>query len=131
MKKIITLLLVMAFVLVGCNNAGGKIKQENITVNQIEEKIKNKETFAYVVASKTCVHCNELKDMLKEYNSNKTIYIFETTTATQDDIKKLIAKYPNLNSTPTTFFYANGELKDTVVGYEKETITKKLDEFFK
>lgn len=132
MKKLLILCFAMVFVFVGCSQPSTKyLKQEDITVNKIEEKIKNKESFVFVVASKTCSHCNDLKDMLKTYESDKTIYVFETTTATQDDIKKLISRFPSLNSTPTTFFYKDGELKHTEVGYKKETIIAKLNEFFK
>lgn len=132
MKKLLLVCLTMVLVLVGCAQSSSKyIKQEGIVVNQIEEKIKNKETFVYVVSSKTCSHCNALKKMLETYESDKTIYIFETTTASQADVRKLISRYPDLKSTPTTFFYKNGELQHTEVGYKKENITSKLDEFFK
>lgn len=131
MKKLITLLLVFTFVLVGCGANQNAIKQENITIAQIEEKIEKKETFAFVVASKTCSHCNALKAMLKEYKSDKTIYIFETTTASKEDIQKLLTRFPNIDSTPTTIFFENGVVKDTEVGYDKPSITAKLNSFFK
>lgn len=133
MKKILSVLLVLTFLIVGCsnNNSSNYIKQEYITLQQFEEKLNKKETFAFVVASRTCSHCKALKEMLKTYPSDKTIYLFEVQDASKEDISKLQTKYPGLNSTPTTFFFEAGELKDTEVGYSKDSITAKLNKFFK
>lgn len=133
MKKILSVLLVLTFLIVGCsnNNSSNYIKQEYITLQQFEEKLDKKETFAFVVASRTCSHCKALKEMLKTYPSDKTIYLFEVQDASKEDISKLQTKYPSLNSTPTTFFFESGELKDTEVGYSKDSITAKLNKFFK
>lgn len=134
MKKILSVLLVLTFLIVGCsnnNNSSNYIKQEYITLQQFEEKLNKKETFAFVVASRTCSHCKALKEMLKTYPSDKTIYLFEVQDASKEDISKLQTKYPGLNSTPTTFFFESGELKDTEVGYSKDSITAKLNKFFK
>lgn len=135
MKKIITLLLVVTFILVGCTktkeNVKEGIQQKYITLDELDKKIEAKDTFVFSVVSKTCSHCIEFKKYLERYKQNDTVYFLEASELTKDDLNRLFKKYPGITGTPTTFFYTEGKQNDTIFGYDEKTMEEKLNSFYK
>lgn len=68
MKRKLLCLSLTSLFLLGCSK-----KIEEINVDSIKSKIENKEDFIFLIASKTCGHCKNLK---REYNKSKYDYIF-------------------------------------------------------
>lgn len=103
MKKIIILL--MTIFLSGCMNKG----YTNISYSELEEKINNNETFAFVIGSRTCSACQMYKGtmekIIKDYGIQ--IYFIELDGISEEDYSKLKSKF-YFEYTPTTVFIENG-----------------------
>ena len=92
-----------------------------ISINDLEAKINNKETFILVLSQTGCSHCNqylpELERSLKEVN----LYAYELNISKLGDVNSnTLAKYITYSGTPTTVFFINGAEKTTlnrIVGY--------------
>ena len=82
-----------------------------INVKELKEKIDNKETFILVVTRTDCSHCEAfkpvLKDVYKEYNI--TGYEINTANIAKEDESLYTDLVPNIEGTPTTVFFKNGE----------------------
>ena len=119
MKKyffITILLLISLTLLTGCNK-----KDENeeeylvqISLNELEEKVSNKESFILVITQTDCSHCKQykptLKEVLKEYKI--TAYEIDEQEFTAEE-KGRLAAIANVAGTPTTVFITEGEEKST------------------
>ncbi len=99
-----------------------------ITVNELESKINNKDSFILVITQTGCSHCEqylpELEYTLEEVNLEA--YDLNITGISDDEQKKL-AKHVNFNGTPTTVFYTNGEEKTTlnrIIGFASKAKIK-------
>ena len=130
MKKIITNIFILFFILIllsGCSN-NKNIKE--ITLDEFKQKISNKETFAIYVGNEDCVHCQNymptLKKVLKKYNI--VIFQIDNSKLTEQEYGEF-KTYVNVSGTPTVAFITNGEEEttlDRIVGEtdEKTTINK-------
>ena len=82
-----------------------------ISVKELKEKIDNKDTFILVVTKTDCSHCEAfkpvLKDVYKEYNI--TGYEINTANIAKEDENLYTDLVPNIEGTPTTVFFKNGE----------------------
>lgn len=120
MKKVIILL--MTIFLSGCMNKG----YTNISYSELEEKINNNETFAFVIGSRTCSACQMYKGtmekIIKDYGIQ--IYFIELDDISEEDDSKLRSKF-SFQYTPTTIFIENGSERTTydrfsgAVGYSE------------
>lgn len=131
MKKLLFVMIAMLCIITGCQKQEGTIKKEYINVAQIKEKISNKETFVFSISRVDCPHCQNQHKMLDAYHANGVFYIFEVSKASEAEIAELLKLYPTVNSTPTTFYYEKGELKETLVGFNKEKLKTLLEKVFK
>jgi len=81
-----------------------------LTIDELQEKINNKDSFILVISQTTCSHCAEykprLKKILQEYNI--VGYYIEKDTLNEDEESKLSA-IASISGTPTTIFIENGE----------------------
>lgn len=87
----------------------------DITVNELENKITNKETFILVISQTGCSHCEqylpELNRTLKEVNLNA--YVINLSKLSSEEATTL-NKYVNVSGTPTTVFFHEGEEATTL-----------------
>lgn len=103
----------------------------NIRVSDLENKIKNKDTFILVLSQTGCSHCEqylpELERTLKEYDLKA--YVLNITN-NSDDESKTLGKIVNFSGTPTTVFFTEGKEKTTLnrfIGYSsKSKIVERL-----
>lgn len=127
MKKIL-LVILSVLCLTGCSS-GTKLK--NISYNELNEKMKNKETFVLYIGAANCSHCSEFKPTLekvvKEYNLD--VYYIDMATVSEEEYEAVKNK-TNLQGTPTVLVVQNGKSKytDRIVGTKDEESTV---EFFK
>lgn len=87
----------------------GKLIELN--VNQVIEKINNKESFVLCMSSSECVHCDSFKPKLervsKKYNFDT--YYIDINIYSDEELNEL-KKYISVSkSTPTTALIKNGE----------------------
>lgn len=100
----------------------------NITATDLENKIKNKETFILVVSQTGCPHCEqylpELNRTLKEVDL--TASVINLTNLNSEEVA-ILNKYVNVSGTPATIFYHEGEETTTlnrISGYAPKTKIK-------
>ncbi len=142
LKKIFALCLCLS--LVGCGKVNyerstepGVIKE--ITMEDVQNKIDNQETFMFVFTQTSCHNCQAFKEnILSKYITNhgfefnEVVLSFDMDTAPVFDWVK---KHPNPIDqleegllpedvlTPAFYFIENGELKDIIIG---ANMTKKV-----
>ena len=133
-KKVIILVSVCLIVLVGAIIADkilGKSYFNEISNNEILEKIENKENVVLLISQTTCTHCisykPKLEEVANEYKIN--IYYIDVDLLDKEEASKLKEKV-NYSSTPVTVFLKNGEEKTAANRINgdasKEKIIKKL-----
>lgn len=126
MKKMIPF-IIMTIILAGCSIVK-EFPANNVTVNEIQDKLYNKETFMLVVANKErCSPCESyLKGGLRglsDKNDYKIDYITIDTLDKQADISKLSKIiYDDFKETetkigvPTTYIVSNGKIVERLKG---------------
>ena len=133
-KKVMILVSICLVVLVGAVIADrimGKSYFNEISFNDIMEKIENKEDVVLLISQTTCSHCisykPKLKDVANKYKLN--IYYIDVDLLGEDEAKELKSKV-NYSSTPVTVFLKNGEEKTAANRINgdasKDKIVKKL-----
>ena len=133
-KKVIILVSICLIVLVGAiigDKVLGKSYFNEISANEILEKIENKEDVVLLISQTTCTHCisykPKLKEVANEYKIN--IYYIDVDLLDKDEASKLKEKV-NYSSTPVTVFIKDGEEKTAANRINgdasKEKIVKKL-----
>ncbi len=125
MKKIFVFLIGISMLfLSGC----GRTSYDEISYNELQSMIENKESFPLVIASATCSACNSyrptLEKFIKEYNVD--VKYIDLDKLTDEEESDLMNEFP-ITGTPTTIFVKNGEEKDTynrIVGNKKFSQTE-------
>ena len=103
----------------------------DIKVNDLNNKIKNKESFVVVISQTGCSHCEqylpELNKALNDYDLK--VYVLNIS-GISDEENKILAQHLKFSGTPTTIFFKDGEEKTTlnrIVGYiSKDKIIEKF-----
>lgn len=96
--------------------------EKTSTIQEVEEKIKNKETFVAVFTSSTCVYCYNTYPLLREKAAEYKVPIIEVNLASNKNLKAyddfISAGYltSEISGTPTTVYFKDGVLKDTQSG---------------
>ena len=125
-KKIILLFLLVIF----CSSCGsGKLK--SISYNKLIDKLKDKDTFFFVVIRDGCEHCEKfvpkIEDVLSEYNLSG--YKLNYSDLDEEEDKKFYSKF-GVDGTPTTIFIKEGRevsmLQRIEGNVSKEKIIDKL-----
>ena len=106
----IIILFVIAF------NYYSRPRLYELDVNQVKEKIDNKESFILCISATYCRHCKEykpkLEDISKEYRMDIYYIDFDKYS---DEEQNLFRDYVSFDGgTPVTLFIKNGEEETTV-----------------
>lgn len=132
---ILIILLILLFVSLGVLYIRKK-EEENtlvyeINMQQLEEKINNKDTFILVMTQTGCVHCQSylptIKKVSREYGV--TFYVLNRAKLSKEEYNRL-KDIANISGTPVTIFIVDGEEK-TVLNrltgsIEKSRLVEKL-----
>ena len=146
-KKIIiasicaVIIMAVAGMIYASTTLNKKTEEENkhlveITYQELEKKVNNKESFILVLTQTNCSHCHEYKPVLKKVLYDYDIYAYEVSTdkLTKEENAKL-KDIANASGTPTTIFIENGEEKNTysrMVGTQTESkLVNKLNNLHK
>ena len=118
MKKVLKQIL-LVFVLIasltclnGCSN---KSNIKEITLDELKEKIANKENFPLYVGNEGCSHCISYKPILEAVANENDIVIYHLDNSKlkedeQSEFKSII----NISGTPTVAFITEGEEETTL-----------------
>ena len=127
-KGLILGLIIASFVC-GCSSSSN-IKE--ISLNEFNKKIENKENFVLYVGNEGCHNCvsyePKLKEVLKEYNL--TIYKLDNSKLSEDEFNKLNEKF-SVSGTPTIMFITKGNEETTLNRIVGDTSKEKTIEKFK
>ncbi len=121
MKKKILLIIIIVFGILAISGmlyAGitlkAKEKEEDshlieLTFDELQTKIDNKDTFILVLSQTSCSHCAEYKPILKEVLTEYNIYAYEVSIdkLSKEENAKL-KDIASANGTPTTIFINEG-----------------------
>lgn len=127
MKKIL-LILMSLFLITGC----GKREYTQLTYNDLETKLNNKDNFVLVIGSATCVACDTYEKTMQDVMTKNDIEIFflDLNALTDEEATKVYSKFV-YSYTPTTIFIKDGEETDThnrIVGAgEYDDVLSKLE----
>lgn len=105
MKKV--LLAILGIVLLtGC---GGKKGYTELSFNDLQLKLGNKESFVLVIGSSTCSACAKYEETMKSVIKSEKVEIFylDLNDLSDDEYSKIYSKYV-IQSTPTTIFIKEG-----------------------
>ncbi len=106
---IIITILIILFLAIGKSKEGNLLE---LNLNNLKEKMENKETFVLCISKTTCSHCNDYKPKLKSIASeyNIDIYYIDVDKYNEEEFSNLISFD---GSTPTTIFIKNGDEETT------------------
>ena len=132
---ILIILLILLFVSLGILYIRKK-EEENtlvyeINMQQLEEKINNKDTFILVMTQTGCVHCQRylptIKKVSREYGV--TFYVLNRAKLSKEEYNRL-NDIANISGTPSTIFIVDGEEKTALNrltgSIEKSRLVEKL-----
>ena len=132
---ILIILLILLFVSLGVLYIRKK-EEENtlvyeINMQQLEEKINNKDTFILVMTQTGCVPCQRylptIKKVSREYGV--TFYVLNRAKLSKEEYNRL-NDIANISGTPSTIFIVDGEEKTTLNrltgSIEKSRLVEKL-----
>ena len=111
-KGLILGLIIASFVC-GCSISNSGIKE--ISFNEFNSKIENKETFILYVGNKNCHNCVSYEPVLKEVlkENNLTAYKLDNSKLSEDEFDKLNDKF-SISGTPTIIFVNKGDEETTL-----------------
>ena len=111
MKKLIICLLAITclFTITGCSKSSDSYLK-NLSYEEFNKKLSNKDTFFFVVTQDGCSHCENFVPVLeKVLNENKVIgYNLNTSTLSKEQSDEFDEKF-DVSGTPTTIFIKDGQ----------------------
>lgn len=136
LKKIILSVLLLSFVVTGCSEDKDKEKVKVETKGSLQEisskeamkKLDNKEDFILIVGSSTCGNCIDFKKLIESFIVDYPVDFYEVVIDNEEvkmddegkeyrpDFLELQERIGDIDSTPTTFFFENGEIEDIFLG---------------
>lgn len=98
-----------------------------LTFEELQQKVDNKETFILLISQTTCSHCMEYKPILKSVLAKYdiTAYVIELDTLSTED-KGRLKDIANVSGTPNTIFIEEGTEKNTSQRLSGEVTESKL-----
>lgn len=126
LKKLFIFLLTI--LIVGCSSPQKEVINgyTETSVQEFIVKHHNKDDFILVFTSNQCSHCRELTNHFKSEENLENVFYIEMSTLNNEDKKRIKQLFPDLTGTPTMLKFEDGEMKDILIGYDKEKVTKFL-----
>ena len=126
--KLIVLSLLLLITFTGC----GKSNVKDLSYSKFKDKIKNEDTFFFVVVRDGCSYCEKFLPILEEVTNEYDItgYKINIAKMSEEEYKEFDSIY-DVDGTPTTIFIENGKetsLLQRIDGYVgKEKLISKLE----
>ena len=103
----------------------------DITVENIEKKINNNETFALYIYQQACAGCSNIKPIINAYikKNDEEIYAVDLNST---ENKSYFAQTLEISATPTIIFFYQGNEKDRIIGiFDYDMLQKKMNDLKK
>ena len=120
MRKILYVLILVPLLIIisGCGNK----TYDEITYDDLNSMLEDKESFVLFIGSATCTHCDAYKvtinKVIKDYDVD--IKYIDISKLSDSEVSSLQAKFP-FSGTPTTVSVEKGEEKSTFNRIEGES----------
>lgn len=137
MKKFICIFSCMLMLILGgCSSyerdtSAGEVKK--ITVNEMQKKLENKETFAIVFTQSWCGHCKDLMAMLdtslEDHHVilNDLILDMDPDYSSEEAVDISQKTFTDMTGTPTLYYVKDGEIASKLVSGEDGITEEKFD----
>lgn len=110
MKKMVKFVMLIGFVFlcIGCNDKSKYL--ENISYEQFQKKVENKEDFIVIITKDQCDYCKQFHPVFQAAVQDLEYTAFEMilTDMKEEDYKSFKSTY-SVNGTPTVMFFKAGE----------------------
>ncbi len=119
MRKILYVLILVPLLIIisGCGNK----TYDEITYDDLNSMLEDKESFVLFIGSATCTHCDAYKvtinKVIEDYDVD--IKYIDISKLSDSEVSSLQAKFP-FSGTPTTVFVEKGEEESTFNRIEGE-----------
>lgn len=81
-----------------------------LSYKELEEKIKNKDSFILIYTQTTCAHCHEFKPILKKTLAKQNYYGYEIVLdKLKNNERAKLNDIANVSATPTMVFIKDGQ----------------------
>lgn len=139
MKRIMTIFCCMLVLLTsGCSSykrdtSAGKV--EKITIEQMEQKIKNKETFTILFTQSWCGNCQTFLTMLEDYLPNHHVVVYDLVfdkdpiTDQKERLERVQKVFPSMTATPIVYYVEKGELKSELTSDDDGLTQSRFDDW--
>lgn len=103
---------------------------KEVTMSEVQDKIKNKEDFILYIKQTNCEHCKKFTprfaSVLHDYKL--TAYVLNLSNLTEEDNALMKEVIGEIDGTPTTYFYQDGKKSMITIDGEqsKDRIRSKL-----
>jgi len=106
------------------NKSKGSLTE--ISAEECEKKIEQKETFIVFIGKSTCDHCKEYEKNLKDFMKENGLHMFKVVADSKENssgaFEKLYTTYfPDLVTVPVTYYIVDGVVVDESVGKRNES----------
>ena len=109
---VIILVAGIAFIFMSKNLKNDGVK--SLTINELREKIDNKDSFVLVITQDGCSHCQAYLPTIRGIANKYNVTFYDVSqTNLNDEDKTYLKNVANIDGTPTTVFIENGEEKST------------------
>ena len=133
MKRIFRILLMITFVLCGCDSSyerdetAGEIKL--ITLAEMETMMKDGQEFTIAFTQSMCGFCADFHEMFESYRQNHHVVLYEVALdqekAQPSANRALIQQYfPDFDTTPGIFYAKDGKRVDGI--HQSQKLTEEL-----
>lgn len=113
----------------GCNTNVKKINLKEITFEDFESYIKNKETFTVIIGREDCPQCQELKSFVEDVDMDiqNLVYLKYTIAEKEVFLPEIEQYFDNIEMIPYYAIIQEGEIIKTGQGFDSE---KEFQDFF-
>lgn len=102
---------------------------QNISIDTIQDKLDNNQSFVLFLYQKTCLGCKEIKPIINSYVRKTGNQIYALDINGIDDKTYLIQNL-NISGTPTVIFYKDGIEKGRILNiFNMELLESKIKEY--
>ncbi len=113
-KKILLIIVALLFCVTGCGTDNKETTYHEVTIDQLNQKIANKENFILMIGSSTCSACATYKVSLDAVIAKYNVYVnYINVEDLKDEEKAKLLAAVYYNSTPTTVYFTDGIASDT------------------
>ena len=111
-KKVLFIIMVaLLFVATGC---GKETTYSEVTYDELNKMVENKESFVLVIGSETCSACESYKPTMEKITTNYNVKInYINVYPLSDEQKAGLLKLVYYTSTPTTVYFEKGQATGT------------------